>query len=936
MADVRVLVYTQGGVQFDVGYIDAIPVSLNYVIAEIRQPEKRQSSSTKTINLPGSKEVNEFFELIFETNTSLNYFDPNFKCPFYYYVDSVEQMRGDLQLLKITIDDDTEDVNYEIQVTGRLGTLFSAFGDALLTDLDFSEYDHDLTKVNVTDSWATQIQVNAAPQAFAYGVGYTYPLIDYGYNSGHLSEFHVKHLRPALFKKTIWDKCFEYANKTYSSAHINSSYYKHHVMPATEENILLSASDIAGSQFLARRNADQNGTSVNCAYSGGWQAGAGTSGVTTVLFNDDSTPPYNDAGAQYATGTGIFTVANTNTYNLGTIINYDVVFTNSLGTATNAQLLSGDVFVTIKKLVGASWVTQALASDYTLTPSSTPTLTSSGHSVSVYWNPVNLIAGEQYRIDVAFNSFAFDLYTAAAVIVTTGTTTAKIVVKTNSSFKADLQSTIITEGYTIELNQSLPTNVKIVDWIMTEFKLGNLYMDIDKTNDNNFIIEDRDNFYSGEVDWTEKRDTGKKREVLPMGELDWKRYDLSYKTDADEYNQIYFNTYKEPFGSGNYEVANEFIKGNNRLEVLYASTPLKGNNVNGLIIPKIYKNDSGVIKNFKALPRNLYYNGLINLPFGSWTLKSSSGDTTYTSNYPFAGDCDNPYNPTLTINWDTPKAVYYNYTLATYTDNNLKNRYYTRFINQITDKNSRIERRWYNLNAYDIETFDFRKVVFDTDAYFIVNAIKDYNVLAEQSTLVELLKLARYDAFTPSVLLGPPQQDITFTERIIGGNYSNGENNTNYGTSSHIVGGSGNFIAAGARNIQLTNCTNVVVSGDVENFIADGLSDYEATESDNNSKIVYASPIIEVPANLSLDKSYHLKILEVDATAGNIILLWDSASMDGCIVYIVRKDASGNTVSISDNDATANYVGGAVPANLSLAQYGTKTLTSKVRTIYNL
>jgi hypothetical protein len=64
MNNVQILVYTQAGTEYDISYIDDIPISLNLAIADIRQPDKRNSTFSKTINLPGTKEVNRFFELI--------------------------------------------------------------------------------------------------------------------------------------------------------------------------------------------------------------------------------------------------------------------------------------------------------------------------------------------------------------------------------------------------------------------------------------------------------------------------------------------------------------------------------------------------------------------------------------------------------------------------------------------------------------------------------------------------------------------------------------------------------------------------------------------------------------------------------------------------------------------------------------------------------
>lgn len=191
---------------------------------------------------------------------------------------------------------------------------------------------------------------------------------------------------------------------------------------------------------------------------------------------------------------------------------------------------------------------------------------------------------------------------------------------------------------------------------MSEFKLHNIYMVQDKEDEFNYYIEDRENFYSSEIDWSTKRDYSMKREVTPMGELDFLRYELAYKEDADYWNDKYQKDYKETFGKHYEYIDNDFITQTKDVSVIYSATPLVGNDVNGLVIPTIYKVESGAISTIGANIRSLYYGGLLSLSYGSWSLWRSNGNTatTYTT-YPFAGDCDNPYNPTLTINWDTPK-----------------------------------------------------------------------------------------------------------------------------------------------------------------------------------------------------------------------------------------------------------------------------------------
>ena len=80
-----------------------------------------------------------------------------------------------------------------------------------------------------------------------------------------------------------------------------------------------------------------------------------------------------------------------------------------------------------------------------------------------------------------------------------------------------------------------------------------------------------------------------------------------------------------------------------------------------------------------------------------------------------------------------------------------------------------------------------------------MNKIIDYNPLKEQSTKVELLKLTNYDEFTPTDIdmSGGVGGGNNSYERVFLDNITKGDDNTNYGENSMIVGGTGNYIANG-------------------------------------------------------------------------------------------------------------------------------------------
>ena len=61
------------GTSGSIDLLDNIPYSLNYAIADIREPDKRNSSYSKTIKIPGSKTNNIIFAHIFEINIQSNF-----------------------------------------------------------------------------------------------------------------------------------------------------------------------------------------------------------------------------------------------------------------------------------------------------------------------------------------------------------------------------------------------------------------------------------------------------------------------------------------------------------------------------------------------------------------------------------------------------------------------------------------------------------------------------------------------------------------------------------------------------------------------------------------------------------------------------------------------------------------------------------------------
>lgn len=145
---------------------ETIEVPITYQIADIRDPSKRNASFSKTVKLPGSKNNDQYFSQIFEIGGDGS-FNPNKKVKAIVVNDGVEVFNGIAQLKNIIRDrigdNDYDLVTYELTLLGKLADIFYALGDTLLSDLDYSEFNHLYNIANERNSWYTSIIKDNVP-----------------------------------------------------------------------------------------------------------------------------------------------------------------------------------------------------------------------------------------------------------------------------------------------------------------------------------------------------------------------------------------------------------------------------------------------------------------------------------------------------------------------------------------------------------------------------------------------------------------------------------------------------------------------------------------------------------------------------------------------------------------------------------------------------
>jgi hypothetical protein len=112
--------------------------------------------------------------------------------------------------------------------------------------------------------------------------------------------------------------------------------------------------------------------------------------------------------------------------------------------------------------------------------------------------------------------------------------------------------------------------------------------------------------------------------------------------------------------------------------------------------------------------------------------------TTLTS-YGYAGHLNDPFEPTQDLCFGAPKEIYF--TTSTYPTTNLFNAYYSEYMAEITDKDSKLLACYVLLNSFDIQSLDFSKLVYIDNVLYRLNIVDSYNPINYTTTKIELLKV---------------------------------------------------------------------------------------------------------------------------------------------------------------------------------------------------
>lgn len=295
---------------------------------------------------------------------------------------------------------------------------------------------------------------------------------------------------------------------------------------------------------------------------------------------------------------------------------------------------------------------------------------------------------------------------------------------------------------TIVINDAIPRGVFQRDFFISICKMFNLYVYDDQFDDKKLNIKPYIDFYSGTTqDWSNKVDRSKAWSIKPMSELNSRYYQFKYKSDNDYYNENYRKRFNEGYGDFIYDSQYEFANNTSSTEIIFSATPLYQAAETDKIYPAIYKKS-----NENAAEDQMDFNIRILQAVkitgrSTWNIKSGASNLGSLNVYGYAGHLqfNNSLVPLNDINFGAPKELYFEAT--SYPTTNLFNAYYSDYMAEITDKDSKLLTCQVLLNSKDILELDFSKMVWIDGVLFRINKVLNYNPMNYTTTKVELLKV---------------------------------------------------------------------------------------------------------------------------------------------------------------------------------------------------
>jgi len=752
------------------------PVMLNFQIDDYQELPVVNSDFTRTFRIPATGDNNQFFNNAFMINT-IDY-DVTKKVPAEIFVEGEFFRRGQIRLNKIYTNEFGDRTDYEIFFLGEGKDFASQIGEGFMNSLDCSDIAHNVTMLNIVDSWDASAGATGATGLLGGDV--VYPLIDYGYTysgatgtiqqSGSVAYAYVDkpfitsgdplnrtQFKPWIRTKYLVDKMFELTDYTYTSNFFDSTFFHGLYCNATGNTALASLEAEVGTDLFEVSTTEWQFTPSptnliqRIKFENGIDVDPGN------VIPDLSTFTANNSGDH----TFYFKIYLTNSYAslpatppTFTFYVYENLTSQTLTSTGTFPPAAGQVY----------WVAGTGNIPYVNTP------TGPGGPISGNWYYELQDGSGGYGIEGYYtvNMNAGDQMTLQAKYTGTGAITFAVEGAPSGS-GVNSESIWSCNSFLINLDNPcalLQDNIKIIDFFKSLVNKFKLVVAPDPSKPYNLVIEPYNDYIgSGTIrDWTELLDTSYDFEINPIFFEQSATVKLFDQPDADKFNALNIDKFKQPYGQYIYDSAQELLNGNRDVTGVFSPTLL--GNLTGtpdaafFILPRLIveepdnnlpNNQYAKVNPIRPNMRLCYYNGVQSTGGITWYYENDALSAVGATGYALMS----PYtqwpvtNNTLNLNYDVEAGYWGNQTQFPATrGTGVYDEYWSTFIN---DQYSPYARKFigrFILDHYTLKDFQFSDVIFIKDAYYRVLKIKDVPLGEEASVQVELLKLLNYTPLT--------------------------------------------------------------------------------------------------------------------------------------------------------------------------------------------
>jgi hypothetical protein len=660
-----------------------ISAELTISIDEIQDFGSRNTTFSKTVVLPGNQNNNQIFGNIFDFNRQ-NVYDP--ELPNYGYNYNPTKAADCVILVD------------KIQIFKGVIRLLEIIVDGESVEYEcavFGELGGFISALG--NSRLQDLDFSAYDQIWNFtnitnswntisGSGVYFPLIDYGSVSVNKADFQFNAFRPAFYVKEILEKMIVASGYTWDFPLLNTDLIKRLIIPNNQVRL----NNLSTRVFEANFN------------------------IATT-----SNPVYIPATVVTA---GSFINSNPITYTAAAPLTVNITC-RPIGQINGLTSFPGNVTFYLKK------------------------------NGTVLTQVTRYIPVTNFYVNINLDAFGIALVQNDIISVEVSSN-----ITSYQSFGGQFQidSTVATDvpvayNDSISMNNALPRGIYMKDFFASIVKMFNLYVYEDKNVGKKLVILPFIDFYSytpgADSEWSNKIDRSKPMRIKPMSEISARYYQLGFKADNDYYSENYRKKFNEGYGDRYFDTQTEYAKETEKVEVIFASSPLYQFIGKDKIFPSIYKLSNTkqaedpmdsvvrIMQAQKITNRTTYsmLNGATNL--GNLNAYGYGGHLSFNP----ASFVATYLNPVSDINFGAPKEI--NFEVDQYTSANLFNGYWSEYVAEITDKDSKLLTVNVLLRDIDIYNLDFGRLVYIDGSLWRLNKINNYNTMTNETTQVEFLKV---------------------------------------------------------------------------------------------------------------------------------------------------------------------------------------------------